>query len=132
WYLILLGWQVLVQPVSQFVLLTGVGVTVYLGLVFVVPDLTVASIGRLILLAAYCGILAVGRLRLEAERASAHRAARLLRDAFWVAPLALAVVEGAPSREVYANRPASVLSRILGDDREAETLGEVEALVRRA
>lgn len=132
WYLILLGWQVLVQPVSHFIHLSGVGVAVYVGVVVVVPDLTAASIGRLMLLIAYCGILAVGRLRLEAEEATAQRAGRLLRDAFWVAPLALAVVEGEPSRVVYANRPASDLSRLLADDREADALTEVETLVRRA
>ncbi|MGH8937203.1 MAG: sensor histidine kinase, partial [Acidimicrobiia bacterium] len=129
WPLILLAWQALLRPMPQLGLLAGVAVASYLGVVLAVPDVTSASLARLGLLVAFCGILVVGRLRLEEHEAEAERAGRLLRDAFWAAPVGLAVVGGEPPRVLYANQTAHAM-RLFAANEEEEGTQALGCLVR--
>lgn len=130
WPLILLAWQALLRPVRQFGLFAGVGVLSYVGVVLAVPDVTPASLARLGLLVAFCGLLVVGRLRLEEHQAEAERASRLLRDAFWAAPVGLAVVGGEPPRVLYTNHTAHAMRLLAAHEGDEEGLGRLVRQVK--
>lgn len=131
WLLILLGWSVMVYPRTRFVHLVAVGMAVYVGVIALLSEWTPASFGRLMLLLSYCGILFGGRIRFEASVTAARRASRLLRDAFWVAPVGMAVVEGEPPRLVYSNQTAHSM-RLLEGDGPDEASEHVNHLVENA
>ncbi|HEX9645668.1 MAG TPA: HAMP domain-containing sensor histidine kinase [Acidimicrobiia bacterium] len=110
WTLLILAWQALVSPFRRLVVLAVIAATTYLGVVVAANDITTTSTARFGLLAAYCTVLAVGRLRLEHHQMEAHQAGQLLNDAFAAAPIGLAVVAGDPQCVVYANTTATHLA----------------------
>lgn len=132
WPILILAWQALVFPLGGLAVLTTLALLTYLVVVVGVPDVTPSSVARLGLLVAFCGVLLIGRLRLEELQREAVRADRLLQDTFSAAPVGLALVALDPVRVVFANQSAIVLGleELFAADKEE---GEgVRSLVTRA
>lgn len=130
WPLLILAWKALVVPVRALALLAGVAVAAYLAVVFAVPDLTAASLGRLLLLIAFCGVLVVGRFRLDHHRDRSEALLRLLADAFWHAPVGLVVVGSDPDRIYHTNETARTMG--LASPLTGEQAGSLRKMADRA
>jgi hypothetical protein len=108
WTVILLAWEAMVYPLRTYARLVALALAAYVVMAVGVSDVRPASIARLGLLASFCAVLGIGRLRVDHHQRVAVRADRLLQDAFGVAPVGLAVIAD-PYRVVFANAAAREL-----------------------
>lgn len=135
WVLLFLAGQAIRHPVSSFRYLAALALVADLAIT--ATELTVASIGRLALLLAFCLVMAYLRITLDRESAGARQVDSVMWTAFEAAPQAIVLLNDELS-VVYANPPANRLldliddsSRVVLDTGEEMALESAFALAER-
>lgn len=124
WILVLLGWQAVSYRRDDFIRLGGLAVLAYLPTLAVTRDLTVASLARLGLLAAFIFSLAVGRTMLDRQESEVRRLDDVVSTLIQDAGMAVAVLDADRETVLYANSAAremgltsrEAMARLILDD----------------
>lgn len=117
WMVIILAWHALVDSGTGFPILTLVGLISYTLVVLLVPDIGVASVARLGLLALFCAVLEVGRDRFRNHERREEELTGMIADMWQTAPTGLFMFGEHPIRLLYTNAIARAMA--LNDDDSA-------------
>lgn len=107
WILLLLAWQVLIYNRSRFILLGGFTVVAYLVTVLLTGELTVTSMARLGLLAAFVVALAIGRALQDHQISDLARLDEMVSTVVADTPMAVAIFDSDRDTLLYANQAAN-------------------------
>ena len=109
WILLMLAWQVLIYNRSRFILLGGFTVTAYLITIVLTGELTVTSMARLGLLAAFVVALAVGRAVQDHQISDLARLDEMVSTVVADTPMAVAIFDSDRDTLLYANQAAHTM-----------------------
>jgi len=107
WLVLLLAWQAVISPLSDFRILAGFATVVYVVVAFASPgNVTGTAIGRFGLLAAFILVLGAGRILLEVYEARIRRLEHTVTAILSISAMAVVVYDSDRHTPLFANDAA--------------------------